>query len=479
MTPGAMQAAAYGSAVAPPVYRSLKVVRPAGALHGGGGGGQYRAAAACGGVPQAQQQFRSANAGATGVFGAASYGQDHLAFQQNKFQQQGAQRGGYMPAAAAASSSSSSSALKKALGQAAQQQPQLLSHAPPLPLVFQRSAKHCVVAGTSLAGVCAHLLAVAKAQGATLKKDPTEEATLKMHKVAPPTAPDGGCSAVVFKVRVFTLDAGQRRYLLDFTHRKGSRVVACELYRSVVARLRRANCIRTPAYDHLLEEGGAAKKCKVYTVPSFRRAQAGGLGAGPAAVEPAVAAATVAPLLAAAASPCFDQQLASCQLLAKLTASKRAAREAAARGAGAGAGAMAGAMDVDGGEVDDDSNEYMAAALVRAMFDDAAEGAVVALLGCLADRKDDARQPAAQAQRAPPPRVHEDVRRCIISTVANMALQQRDGGDALRALLIKARALEPIRRALPDGGDEVHKGTYSSEQAKFALFYVVNGYAKL
>jgi hypothetical protein len=250
----------------------------------------------------------------------------------------------------------------------------------------------------------------------------------------------------------------------------------------VIARLRRTNCIRTPAHDHLLDDGGFAKKCKVYTVPSFRRAQAGGLGAGPAAVEPAVAAATVAPLLAAAASPCFDQQLASCQLLAKLTASKRAAvaaavaraaREAARGGGGGGGG---GAMD-DGEDEDDDedSDEYMASAIVGAMFDGVAEDAVVALVALLADRKDDARQPAAQAQRAPPPPVDEAVRRCIVSTVANMALQQRDNGAALRALLIKARALEPIRRALPDGGDEVHRGTYSSEQAKFALVRVVNG----
>jgi hypothetical protein len=475
MTAGAFAAVAYGAegGPQPPLYRTLKDEgngKPAAE-----GKGEAVATPPAAASAFAKPTFRALPKMTPGLMAALTYGSAvaprvyTAAFEQNEFQQQGA--------AAAASSSSSSSAEKKALGQAAQQQPQLLSHAPPLPLVHQRSAKHCVVEGTDLAEVSQQLVAVAEAQGAVIKINATR-ATIKLTKLAPPTAPDGGCEAVVFKVRVFALDAGQRRYLLDFTHRKGSRVVACELYRSVVARLRRTNCIRTPAHDHLLDDGGFAKKCKVYTVPSFRRAQAGGPGAGPAAVEPAVAAATVAPLLAAAASPCFDQQLASCQLLAKLTASKRAARAAAG----------AGAMDVDGGEVDDDSNEHMASAIVGAMFGRASEHLVVALFGCLADRKDDEPAvfrpiaPAAEdggaedpLPRALPLRVHETVRRCIVSTAANMALQQRDGGAALRALLVKAGALDAVRRALPDGGDEVHEASYSSEQAKCALVRVVNG----
>ena len=233
---------------------------------------------------------------------------------------------------------------------------------------------------------------------------------------------------------------------------------------------------QTPEHDHLLaggQPGGGARPCKVYTVPAFRRAPG---DAAPVAIEPAVAAATVKPLLAAAASPCFDQQRASCQLLAKLTASKGAARKAAGGGDGAGGGGGggnggAGAMAVDEDE-EEDSSDYMASAIVGAMFDAAAQEPVVNLLACLCDPPPAGAAAGAQAR----PQVHEDVRRCIVSTVANMALMEAqqvvatDGsGTHTRRLIEAAKALEAVRRALPAGAHPVHQGTYSSPQARDAL----------
>merc|ERR1719163_1072832 len=125
------------------------------------------------------------------------------------------------------------------------------------------------------------------------------------------------------------------------------------------------------------------------------------------------------------------------------------------------------------------------------MFDGAAKDAVVHLLGCLRDE-----QPPAElgggggagagagvsaAPAAPRPRVHEDVRRCIVSTVANMALMEQAGlvpgqpkpaagaQSRLRWLLDEAKALVPVQQALPNGANPVHRGTFSSTAALDAL----------
>ena len=495
MTPGAMAAAAYGSAVAPPVYRSLRVVRPGGAAEHGMGavgarmGGDLRGSTAAAGpsasyMPGAKPavgsaaavpQYRGASAAHTMPYAKAA--QYRFNVKCNPNYAVNSDTGGLKfvgPTAAA-----------QAAQQRAAQQPQQLTQAPTLPLVFQRSAKHFVVSGISLGDLSAHMHDVARKQDATLVVKP-HKATMELSKVAPPTAPDEGCSDVVFKIRVFALQADPTQFLMDFTHRKGSRVIACELYREVVSALRAVNAIQTPEHDHLLaggQPGGGARPCKVYTVPAFRRAPG---DAAPVAIEPAVAAATVKPLLAAAASPCFDQQRSSCQLLAKLTASKGAARTAAGGGNGGGGNGGAGAMAVDEDE-EEDSSDYMASAIVGAMFDTAAQEPVVNLLACLCDPVVNplaclcdppaagaapGAAPGAQAR----PQVHEDVRRCIISTVANMALMEAqqlvatDGsGTHTRRLIEAAKALEAVRRALPAGAHPVHQGTYSSPQARDAL----------
>ena len=481
MTPGAMAAAAYGSAVAPPVYRSLRVVRPPAAAQRPHGG-DFRSDSAVGmygqqaGVPAAPS-YRGASAmHMPGVRQAAFGGHPVNIKNDPRYAVNGADGslvfiGAMNPKNEANKSAAAAAGPAKTAAQQQGQQPQQeLTQAPILPLVFQRSAKHFVVSGISLADLSKHMVAVAQQQEAELVIKP-QKATMKLSKLAPPTAPDGGCSVVVFKIRVFTLQADAGQYLMDFTHRKGSRVVACELYREVVAKLRGVNAIQTPEHDHLLAAGGGARPCKVYTVPSFRRPAGDG---APVAVEPAVAAATVAPLLAAAASPCFDQQRASCQLLAKLTASKRAAAAAAA--------SAANAMQVEEEEEEEDSSDYMASAIVGAMFDDAAKDAVCTLLACLCDEQPPADGGGgAGVPAVPRPRVHEDVRRCIVSTVANMALMEQAGlvpgvpkpapgaPSALRRLLDAAKALVPVQQALPKGANPVHPGTYSSAAARDAL----------
>ena len=217
-------------------------------------------------------------------------------------------------------------------------------------------------------------------------------------------------------------------HLCDWTHREGSRTVAADLYRHVLARMK-DSITGGPQVEQLLV-GGAPRPCRVYSVPALPRTSsptaAAGASAAPAPAEPAVAAAAVEPLLASAASPCVDQQLAACQLLARLTAAGR--------------------------------EDYMAASIVGALYDAKARGAVVSLFGCLA--------PAAA--KSAEPGLREDVRRCIVSTVANMALQKQDAA-ALRALLSEAKALGAVRDALPGGAKEVDPATFASDAARDAL----------
>jgi len=170
----------------------------------------------------------------------------------------------------------------------------------------------------------------------------------------------------------------------------------------------------------------------VYTVPALPRTSSATAGAGasagaaaPAPAEPAVAAAAVEPLLASAASPCVDQQLAACQLLARLTAAGR--------------------------------EDYMAASIVGALYDIKARSAVVSLFACLA------------AESGGEPGLREDVRRCIVSTIANMALRRQADAAALLALLAEAKALGAVRDALPGGAKEVDPATFASEAAREAL----------
>ena len=312
-----------------------------------------------------------------------------------------------------------------------QQPPQQLTHAPILPLVFQRSAKHFVVSNTSPREVSTHMHAVAKKEGATLLVKP-HKATMKLSTVAPPTAPDEACSDVVFKIRVFALPADPTQLLLDFTHRRGSRVIASNLYREVVSVFRAVHAIATPEHDHLLaggQPGGAARPCTVYTVPAFRRA---------VPIEPGVAAATVKPLLAAAASPCFDQERASCQLLAKLTS---------------------GAAAVDEEEEDSSTDYTTRSAIGNALFHADAQAPVVNVFKGLGK-----------------PRVHEHVRRCLVSLMANMAHMEAqqvvttDGsGTHTRRLIEAAGAVDAVRQALPGGTHPVDKKTYACEEARDAL----------
>ena len=312
-----------------------------------------------------------------------------------------------------------------------QQPPQQLTHAPILPLVLQRSAKHFVVSNTSPREVSTHMHAVAKKEGATLLVKP-HKATMKLSTVAPPTAPDEACSDVVFKIRVFALPADPTQLLLDFTHRRGSRVIASNLYREVVSVFRAVHAIATPEHDHLLaggQPGGAARPCTVYTVPAFRRA---------VPIEPGVAAATVKPLLAAAASPCFDQERASCQLLAKLTS---------------------GAAAVDEEEEDSSTDYTTRSAIGNALFHADAQAPVVNVFKGLGK-----------------PRVHEHVRRCLVSLMANMAHMEAqqvvttDGsGTHTRRLIEAAGAVDAVRQALPGGTHPVDKKTYACEEARDAL----------
>ena len=177
------------------------------------------------------------------------------------------------------------------------------------------------------------------------------------------------------------------------------------------------------------QAGGATSgydRCKVYTVPRFQQ----GPDAPP--IDPAVAAATAAPLLAAAASPIFDQQSAACQLLAKLSAWAPA-------GDGSGDGSIA-------------------EALLGALLDASLRPAVVAVLKCLTPQ-----QP-----------VHETVRRCIVSIVANLALFEETttpGGNVLAGMLAGAgpAVVEAVGAALPGGRCEVHPSTFASEAARDAL----------
>ena len=312
-----------------------------------------------------------------------------------------------------------------------QQPPQQLTHAPILPLVFQRSAKHFVVSNTSPREVSTHMHAVAKKEGATLVVKP-HKATMKLSTVAPPTAPDEACSDVVFKIRVFALAADPTQLLLDFTHRRGSRVIASNLYRGVVSVFRAANAIATPEHDHLLaggQPGGAARPCRVYTVPAIHQV---------VPIEPGVALATVKPLLAAAESPCFDQKRASCQLLAKLTS-----------------GAAAAAVDE---EEEDSSTDYtMRSAIGNALFHADVEAPVVNVFKGLGK-----------------PQVHEHVRRCLVSLMANMAHMEAQqvvttDGTATRRLIEAAEVQEAVRQALPKGTHPVDQNTYACEEARDAL----------
>ena len=447
MTPGA----AYGSAVAPPVYRSLRIV----GTFRGANVNDYPVATAAPGHSQGDLRgampMPAANVNDYPVAVPVFPGFVNPGYLATNYAVNGATGAPVLvgPANSVGSAASFSD-----------DDTQLLTQAPILPFVFHRSAKHFIAYG-ALRDLGTHMAEFAPKQGARLIIK-THNATMKLKKLAPPTAPDDGCSDVVWEIRIFLI-SGQgakgpvdpAQYLMDFTHRKGSRVVACELYREVVASLRAAKFIQTPVLDHLLDDDGNALPCQLYKVPSFRLVPVG----------PAVAAATVKPLLAAAVSPCFDQKRAACQLLARMTASKRTADKAVAAAGGGGSGE--GAMQDD---EEEDSSDYMSNTINCAMLDPVTHDAVVKMLACLCN------QPVAASGAVAAsvlPHLHEDVRCCIMSTVANMALHEMvatDGsGTHTRQLIEAAKALEAVRRALPTGGDPVLQGTYSSPQARDAL----------
>ena len=76
----------------------------------------------------------------------------------------------------------------------------LLTKANPVPIIFHRSAKHFEIGkGVSVSEISDMLAAVAKSQGARIKAN-ARKGSVKFTKLAPPSAPDGGCSDCVCKV---------------------------------------------------------------------------------------------------------------------------------------------------------------------------------------------------------------------------------------------------------------------------------------
>ena len=151
----------------------------------------------------------------------------------------------------------------------------------------------------------------------------------------------------------------------------------------------------------------------------------------------------------------------------------------------------------------------MASAIVGAMYDPGARPAMTTLVRCLhgtpivpfvnTNETDEERAhrlasvdnrvinpSSAKGPVLPVPTmrmvpIHEDVRRCLVSVLGNMALMEQQGmapnvprsvpgtPTALRELLQQAGVVAKVREALPTGAHPVHRGTYASVYARDAL----------